>query len=34
MIYDYNTTSGWSIPSSVTSIDDQAFLSSAGTFYG
>ncbi len=34
MIYDYNTTSGWSIPSSVTTIDDQAFLSSAGTFYG
>ncbi|OON85640.1 hypothetical protein BXO88_11160 [Oribacterium sp. C9] len=34
MIYDYNTTKGWSIPSTVTSIDSQAFLSCAGTFYG
>ena len=34
MIYDYNSTSGWSIPSSVSTIDSGAFLSSPGTFYG
>ena len=34
MIYDYNSTSGWSIPSSVTSIADGTFLSCPGTFYG
>ena len=34
MIYDYNSTSGWSIPSSVTSIDSGSFLSCPGTFYG
>ena len=34
MIYDYNSVSGWSIPASVSSIDSQALLSSAGTFYG
>lgn len=36
MIYDYNSTSGWSIPSSVTSISSEpaSFLSCPGTFYG
>lgn len=34
MIYDYNSTSGWSIPASVTSIADGTFLSCPGTFYG
>ena len=36
MIYDYNSTSGWSIPSSVTSIssDPASFLSCPGAFYG
>ena len=34
MIYDYNSTSGWSIPESVTSIADGTFLSCPGTFYG
>jgi hypothetical protein len=34
MIYDYNSVSGWSVPASVTSIDAQALLSSAGTFFG
>lgn len=36
MIYDYNSTSGWSIPSSVTSIssDPATFLSCPGAFYG
>ena len=34
MIYDYNSTSGWSIPSSVTSIASGTFLSCPGTFYG
>lgn len=34
MIYDYNSTSGWSIPTSVTSIADGTFLSCPGTFYG
>ena len=36
MIYDYNSTSGWSIPSSVTSISSEpaSFLSCPGAFYG
>lgn len=34
MIYDYNSTSGWSIPATVTSIADGTFLSCPGTFYG
>ena len=36
MIYDYNSTSGWSIPASVTSISSEpaSFLSCPGTFYG
>lgn len=36
MIYDYNSTSGWSIPSTVTSISSEpaSFLSCPGTFYG
>lgn len=36
MIYDYNSTSGWSIPASVTGIssDPASFLSCPGTFYG
>ena len=34
MIYDYNSTSGWSIPASVTSIASGTFLSCPGTFYG
>ena len=34
MIYDYNSTSGWSIPGTVTSIDSGSFLSCPGTFYG
>ena len=34
MIYDYNSTSGWSIPGTVTSIADGTFLSCPGTFYG
>lgn len=36
MIYDYNSTSGWSIPSSVTSISTEpaSFLSCPGAFYG
>lgn len=33
MIYDYNTTSGWSIPSSVTSIDDPAFIEDSLTWW-
>ncbi len=36
MIYDYNSTSGWSIPADVTSISSEpaSFLSCPGTFYG
>ena len=34
MIYDYNSTSGWSIPGTVNSIADGTFLSCPGTFYG
>ena len=36
MIYDYNTTSGWSIPATVSSISSEpaSFLSCPGTFYG
>jgi hypothetical protein len=36
MIYDYNSTSGWSIPATVTSISSEpaSFLSCPGTFYG
>ncbi len=36
MIYDYNSTSGWSIPSTVTSISSEpaSFLSCPGAFYG
>ena len=36
MIYDYNSVSGWSIPSTVSSISTEpaSFLSCAGTFYG
>ena len=36
MIYDYNSTSGWSIPASVTSISSEpaSFLSCPGAFYG
>ncbi len=36
MIYDYNSTSGWSIPATVTSISSEpaSFLSCPGAFYG
>ena len=34
MIYDYNTARGWSIPESVTAIDEGSFLSCTGAFYG
>lgn len=34
-IYDYNDTLGWSFPSSISSIDSNAFLSTnGGTYYG
>lgn len=36
MIYDYNSTSGWVIPATVTSISSEpaSFLSCPGAFYG